>query len=68
MAEVAGDIDDVEGVLRITRIHLNYRFKTPKGEREKAERALAVYSDKCPAYLSVKGCIAISWNAEIEEV
>ena len=34
---------------------------------EKAERALAVYSDACPAYQSVKGCIDCSWVAEMEE-
>ena len=62
-----GDIEDVDGVLRITKIRIHYRFKIPSGMREKAERVLAVYADLCPAYQSVKGCIDCSWDAEIEE-
>jgi len=34
---------------------------------EKAERALAVYSEACPAYQSVRGCIECSWSAEMLE-
>ena len=68
VAEVEGDIEDVDGVLKISKIRLKYKFKIPSGEREKAERALAVYSDKCPAYQSVKGCIDCSWDAELAEV
>jgi organic hydroperoxide reductase OsmC/OhrA len=63
-----GDIEDVEGVLRITKIRLRYQMKIPKGKREAAERALDVYSTNCPAYQSIKGCIDCSWTAEIEEV
>ncbi|MCU0594313.1 MAG: OsmC family protein [Desulfobacterota bacterium] len=63
-----GDIEDVDGVLRITKIRLTYQFKIPTGARGKAERALAVYADKCPAYQSVKGCIPCSWQAEMVEV
>lgn len=62
-----GDIEDVSNVLRITKIRLTYRFKIPPGTREKAERAVDVYADLCPAYQSVKGCIECTWNAEIKE-
>jgi uncharacterized OsmC-like protein len=68
VAQVEGDIEDVDGMLKITTIRLHYRLKTPKGAREKVDRALAVYADKCPAYQSVKGCIQCSWDAQIEEV
>jgi uncharacterized OsmC-like protein len=64
---VEGDIEDVEGVLKITKIRLTYRFKAPAGTREKAERALAVYAEKCPGYQTVKNCIEVSWDAHIEE-
>ena len=67
IAQVEGDIDDVDGVLRITRIRLRYRFRIPPGTREKVDRVLANYAEKCPAYQSVKGCIDCSWEAEIEE-
>jgi uncharacterized OsmC-like protein len=64
---VEGDIEDVEGVLKITKIRLKYQFKAPAGAREKAERALALYAEKCPAYQTVKKCIEVSWDAHIEE-
>jgi uncharacterized OsmC-like protein len=67
VAQVEGDIEDVDGVMRITRIRLRYRFKAPAGSREKVDRVLASYAEQCPAYQSVKGCIECSWEAEIEE-
>ena len=67
VADVEGDIEDVDGVLKITKIRLKYRFKVPPGGRDKAERALKTYADKCPAYLSVKGCIDCTWEAVIQE-
>ena len=68
VAEVEGDIEDVDGVLKISKIRIKYHFKIPKGMREKAERVLAVYADSCPAYQTVKGCIECSWDAEMEEM
>jgi organic hydroperoxide reductase OsmC/OhrA len=67
VADVEGDIEDVDGVLKITKIRLRYRFKIPPGSREKVDRALETYADKCAAYRSVKGCIDCSWEAVIEE-
>lgn len=62
-----GDIEDVEGVLKITKIRLTYKLRIPAGSRDKAERALAVYADKCPAYQSVKNCMECTWQAEMTE-
>ena len=67
VAQVEGDIEDLAGVLKITKIRLRYRFKAPSGPRDKIDRVLASYAEKCPAYQSVKGCIECSWSAEIEE-
>jgi uncharacterized OsmC-like protein len=67
VAQVEGDIEDVDSVMRITKIRLHYRFKVPAGSREKLDRVLASYAEKCPAYQSVKGCIDCSWEAEIDE-
>lgn len=67
VADVEGDIEDVDGVLKITRIRLVYRFTIPPGTREQVQRALDSYADNCPAYLSVKGCIECTWEAAIEE-
>jgi uncharacterized OsmC-like protein len=54
-------------VLRITRIRLRYHVRIPSGKREAVERALEAYADNCPAYQSVKGCIEVSWDAELIE-
>jgi len=67
IADVEGDIEDVDGVLKITTIRILYLFKIPTGAREKAERALALYADSCPAYQTVKDCVQISWKADIQE-
>ena len=66
-AAVEGDIEAVDGVLRITRIRLRYQATIPKGTRDAVDRALEVYAESCPAYQSVKGCIACSWDAEMIE-
>jgi uncharacterized OsmC-like protein len=67
VAQVEGDIEDVDGVMRITKIRIRYRFQAPAGSREKVDRVLASYAEKCPAYQSVKGCIDCSWDAEVVE-
>jgi len=67
VARVEGDIEEVEGVLRITKIRLDYRLKIPKGTREKALRVLDFYAEKCPAYQTVRECVQCSWHAEIQE-
>ena len=67
VAHVEGDIEDVGGVMRITKIRLRYRLQVPAGSREKVDRVLASYAEQCPAYQSVKGCIECSWDAEIVE-
>jgi uncharacterized OsmC-like protein len=67
VADVEGDIEEVDGVLRITRIRLRYRFTIPPGTRDKVDRALESYANVCPAYQSVKGCIDCSWEAVIRE-
>ena len=66
-AEVEGDIEDVNGVLKITKIRLHYRIKAPAEKRESIERLLGSYAEACPAYQSVKGCIDCTWTAEIVE-
>jgi organic hydroperoxide reductase OsmC/OhrA len=67
VAQVEVDIEDVNGVMKITKIRLRYRFRIPAGARERVERVLESYAEKCPAYQSVKGCIDCSWHADIEE-
>ena len=66
-ANVEGDIEAVDKVLRITRIRVRYQLRIPAGTRDKAERALATHADRCPAANSVRGCIDLDIRADITE-
>jgi organic hydroperoxide reductase OsmC/OhrA len=59
-ADVSGDIEDVNGVLRITTIHVNYSLKAPDDKKQEAKEAFETYLPGCPAAQSVIGCIKIS--------
>ena len=61
-AIVTGDIEDVDGVLKITHINVEYHLKLPKEKREDASEALENYIKLCPAAQSVIGCINIRDN------
>ena len=66
-AAVEGDIAAVDRVLRITEIRVSYALRIPAGTRAAAERAVATHESKCPAAMSVQGCIKIVISAEITE-
>jgi organic hydroperoxide reductase OsmC/OhrA len=66
-ADVEGDVEAVDRVLRIARIRVRYTLRIPAGMRPAAERALATHEQKCPAASSVRGCIAIEINADITD-
>jgi hypothetical protein len=67
-ADVEGDIEDQDGVLRIARIRVKYTLAVPPGKTEEAREALATYVTKCPAAMSVRGCIDLIDSAEITEL
>jgi len=52
-------------VLRITRIGLVFKLQAPAEAREKLDRVLEVFAEKCPAYQSVKDCIRCEWRADL---
>ena len=66
-ADVEGDIEDVGGVLKITRIRVKYTLQVPSGKTEEAREALGTYLTRCPAAMSVSGCIELIDSAEISE-
>jgi organic hydroperoxide reductase OsmC/OhrA len=67
-ALVEGDIENVDGVLRITRIRVDYDLKVPSGKTAEAQEVFATYMKKCPAAMSVIGCIDITDSLEITEL
>ncbi len=66
-AQVEGDVEAVDRVLRISRIRVHYAIRVPSGSREAAERAVATHEQKCPAAVSVRGCIPIAITSDISE-
>ena len=67
-ADVEGDIEDVDGVLRITRIRVRYGLKAPPGKASEAREAMGSYLTKCPAAMSVRGCIALEDTLDVSEL
>jgi hypothetical protein len=67
-ADIEGDIEDVKGVLKITRIRVKYTLKVPPGKTEETRQALGEYLVRCPGAMSVIGCIDLSDSAEITEL
>jgi organic hydroperoxide reductase OsmC/OhrA len=67
-ATVVGDIENVGGVLKITRIGVSYRLKVPKEQASDARAALDNYLHLCPSAQSVIDCIQITHELGLEEM
>ena len=65
-AEVIGEIEEVDKVLKITRIKVHYTLRAPKEKWEDAKEALNTYLPLCPGAQSVIGCIEISHELSLE--
>jgi organic hydroperoxide reductase OsmC/OhrA len=66
-ADVEGFVENAEGIPLITRIHIRYHVKVPKGRRAEAERAIQVHEKGCPVAQSVQRAIQVEWEGHIEE-
>ena len=67
-ATVTGDIEDADGVLKITRIDVHYQLKLPDDQREAAMDCFNNYIHRCSAAQSVIGCIHINHEIEMETI
>lgn len=67
-AEVEGDIQNVNNVLKITQIRVKYYLKVVQGKAKEAKEAFSSYLTSCPAAQSVIGCIQLKDDLIIEEV
>jgi len=67
-AEVEGDIENIDNVLKITQIRVRYDLKVVQGKAKEAREAFASYLTFCPAAQSVIGCIQIKDDLIVEEV
>jgi organic hydroperoxide reductase OsmC/OhrA len=68
VANVEGDVENVDNVLKITEIRVNYSLKVEKGKTEEVKQAFSTYLPSCPAAQSVIGCIRIRDEITIQEI
>ena len=66
-ADVEGDIENVNNVLKITQIRVKYHLKVPRTKTAEVKEAFSSYLTSCPAAQSVIGCINIKDDMAIEE-
>lgn len=67
-ADVEGDIENVNRVLKITQIRVNYHLKLDPKKVPEAREAFSSYLTSCPAAQSVIGCIDIKDQLLVEEM
>ena len=65
-ADVTGDIQAVNGVLKITRIDVIYSLKLPEEKKTDAIEAFNNYLHLCPGAQSVVGCIDLHHELNME--
>ena len=65
-AKVTGDIEEVDNVLKITRINVHYTLRAPEEKWQDAREALDSYLPLCPGAQSVIGCIDIRHELTLE--
>lgn len=56
-----------DGLPVLSEVRVRYDLRIPPGSRETVERALARHAEKCPTAASLRGAVAVSWSAELEE-
>lgn len=59
-AEVRGEIESEEGVLIISRIHVDMKLRAPEEARETVDRVHGFFAQKCPVYRSLTPGIQIT--------
>lgn len=65
--DVEGVIENVNNVLRITKIRTKMHLKCPEEKISDAKEAFAKYITDCPAAQSVKECIKIEDELILEK-
>ncbi len=63
-----GEIEKDGNVLVIKRIHVSYHLNLKPEQRETAQRVLGFHADKCPVARTIKGCVDISTELNMEDL
>ncbi|NNM31773.1 MAG: OsmC family protein [Gemmatimonadetes bacterium] len=66
VGEVVGQVETVDGVLVIRRIHVTYHLKADDEQSEAIARAFETHPPKCPVYKTLSGCIDITTELQLK--
>ena len=67
-ADVEGDIENVNGILKITVIRVTFHLRAPKDKHKDIKRAFSSYLVKCPAAQSILPCIRIEDHLTLKDL
>ena len=67
-ADVEGHIENVDNKPLITRVHVKYHLKVPKGHKNEAERIVNNHEKFCAVSQSLRRGITVECEADIVEV
>ena len=67
-SEAKGEIELDGKVMVIKRIHVIYQLKLEPEQREAAEKVHGFHADYCPVARTMKGCVEISTELQMQEV
>ncbi len=67
-ADVEGDIENVNDILKIIVIRVTFHLKAPKDKYENIKTAFSSYLVMCPAAQSIMACIGIEDKLALEEL
>jgi uncharacterized OsmC-like protein len=67
-SEAKGEIELDGKVMVIKRIHVTYQLKLQPEQRETAEKVHGFHADYCPVARTMKGCVEISTELQMQDV
>jgi organic hydroperoxide reductase OsmC/OhrA len=67
-ADVRGEVGLDKNVLVIRSIHVTYHLKVAEEQRQTAERVHGFHAEYCPIARSIRDCITISTELEMEDL
>lgn len=66
-SEASGELELIDRLPLLKRIHVHYWLTIPAGTRETVDRLLAKHGEKCPTAASMKGAVEVTWSADVFE-
>lgn len=65
-SEAVGEVEAEDQVLVIKRIHVHYYLRLRAEDQEVAEREHTAHRDQCPLFRTLKGCVDVTTEVELQ--